>query len=73
REMMRCSQQWRHLKTLKWQGFGYGPFREPGPGELALFCLVCPQVGVNLPDNWEEEAERCEVFSLHLTPPSHLP
>ncbi|KDQ48914.1 hypothetical protein JAAARDRAFT_82556, partial [Jaapia argillacea MUCL 33604] len=58
REMMRCSRQWRHLKTLKWQGFGYSPFREPGPGELALFCPACPQVGVNLPDNWQVEAER---------------
>ncbi|KDQ49348.1 hypothetical protein JAAARDRAFT_143578, partial [Jaapia argillacea MUCL 33604] len=67
REMMRCSWQWRHLKTLKWQGFGYGPFREPGPGELTLFCLACPQVGVNLPDNWEEEAERLPwLFSRQL-------
>ncbi|KDQ52095.1 hypothetical protein JAAARDRAFT_139298, partial [Jaapia argillacea MUCL 33604] len=58
REMMRCVRQWQHLKTLKWSGFGYGEFHEPRPGELGLFCPACPQVGVNLPDGWEKDAER---------------
>jgi len=24
-------------------------------GELGLFCVACPQPGVNLPDNWKED------------------
>ncbi|TEB20942.1 hypothetical protein FA13DRAFT_1757685 [Coprinellus micaceus] len=28
--------------------------RPPSKGELALFCAVCPQPGVNLPPDWKE-------------------
>ncbi|KIK75259.1 hypothetical protein PAXRUDRAFT_98209, partial [Paxillus rubicundulus Ve08.2h10] len=38
---------WRVLKLLKWNGFGHYP-RVVGPGKLVLFCLACPQKGVNL-------------------------
>lgn len=26
-------------------------------GDLAFFCAACPQPGLNLPENWEEDAE----------------
>ncbi|KIK73123.1 hypothetical protein PAXRUDRAFT_179210, partial [Paxillus rubicundulus Ve08.2h10] len=38
---------WRVLKLFKWNGFGHDP-RAVGLGELVLFCLACPQKGVNL-------------------------
>ncbi|KAG2049430.1 hypothetical protein BDR06DRAFT_984372 [Suillus hirtellus] len=41
RELMR-------LKLLKWNGFGYER-RRPTSGELALFCLACPQSSINAP------------------------
>jgi hypothetical protein len=31
------------------------PTPEGGPGSLAFFCVTCPQPGINLPDNWEED------------------
>jgi hypothetical protein len=32
--------------------FGHDIDRQPGNGDLALFCPACPQPGINLPDNW---------------------
>ncbi|KDQ56925.1 hypothetical protein JAAARDRAFT_194870 [Jaapia argillacea MUCL 33604] len=55
-ELLRCSWQWRHLKMMKWNGFGYGPSRQPETGEMALFCPACPQKDVNLMEGWMEEA-----------------
>ncbi|KDQ49013.1 hypothetical protein JAAARDRAFT_144073, partial [Jaapia argillacea MUCL 33604] len=57
RELLRCSRQWRHLKTMKWNAFGYGPSHDPQPGEAAIFCPACPQKDVNLPDGWRNEAQ----------------
>ncbi|KAG1895091.1 uncharacterized protein F5891DRAFT_1194606 [Suillus fuscotomentosus] len=48
RELMRVAQQWRQLKLLKWNGFGYER-RRPTSGELALFCPACPQPSINSP------------------------
>ncbi|KDQ49399.1 hypothetical protein JAAARDRAFT_143483, partial [Jaapia argillacea MUCL 33604] len=55
REFMRVIHRWRHLKVMKWNGFGHGPYRKVGPGDLALWCAACPQLGINLPDDWKEE------------------
>ncbi|KAG6864254.1 hypothetical protein C0991_011049 [Blastosporella zonata] len=59
RELRRLSRSWRWLKKVKWAGFPHTgkDFMEPGPGELAIFCPTCPQPGVNLPSNWEDDAE----------------
>ncbi|KAG1886446.1 hypothetical protein F4604DRAFT_1877786 [Suillus subluteus] len=38
---------WRQLKTMKWHGFGHRS-DIPSTGELALFCLACPQPGINI-------------------------
>ncbi|KAG2060993.1 hypothetical protein BDR06DRAFT_870924 [Suillus hirtellus] len=48
RELMRVAWQWQQLKLLKWNGFGYER-RRPTSGELALFCLACPQPSINAP------------------------
>ncbi|KAF9521376.1 hypothetical protein CPB83DRAFT_778848, partial [Crepidotus variabilis] len=52
-ELRRASRQWRNLKLRKW--FGKTGKADLLRGELALFCASCPQIGVNLPDGWQEE------------------
>ncbi|KAL4065898.1 hypothetical protein J3A83DRAFT_4099337 [Scleroderma citrinum] len=46
-ELLQGSRMWRLLKLLKWQGFHTSP-KDAEPGELVLFCLACPQLGVNI-------------------------
>ena len=46
-EMLQVSQIWRLFKLMKWQGFHEGS-PDPGSGKLVLFCLACPQPGVNI-------------------------
>ncbi|KAG1859495.1 hypothetical protein C8R48DRAFT_574994, partial [Suillus tomentosus] len=46
-ELMRVARQWRHLKLLKWNGFSHET-KEVKPGDLTLFCLACPQPGINV-------------------------
>jgi hypothetical protein len=53
RELLQVSRQWRHLKYLKWHGFAHKNTIGPGPGDLATFCVACPQPDVNLPFNWK--------------------
>ena len=38
-------------------GFGHKE-EEPKEGELAHFCAGCPQPGVNLPANWNDDPEK---------------
>src|SRR5882724_7707625 len=45
-----------NLQALKRFGFGHGQSRDPGPGDLALFCPACPQPGINLPEGWEYDS-----------------
>ncbi|KAI9435991.1 hypothetical protein H4582DRAFT_1817148, partial [Lactarius indigo] len=56
RELLRVSRQWRgHLSTLisrKRFGFGYGENEEQKPGSTAIFCALCAQPGINLPEDW---------------------
>ena len=40
-------------------GFGHKE-EEPKEGELAHFCAGCPQPGVNLPANWNDDPEKCK-------------
>ncbi|KAH9474718.1 hypothetical protein JR316_0013183 [Psilocybe cubensis] len=55
-ELCRVSRQWRNIKTRKW--FGHIDDSKPERGSLALFCPTCPQPGINLPENWREEATK---------------
>ncbi|KAG6873358.1 hypothetical protein C0992_008824, partial [Termitomyces sp. T32_za158] len=61
RELRRISRSWRWLKKLKWAGFGHDGTKQPmkpDRGELAIFCPACPQSGVNLPSDWEEDPDQ---------------
>jgi len=52
-ELLRLSRQWRNLKLRKWFQFAHRPGVVPKEGEMALFCAACPQVDLNLPEDWE--------------------
>ncbi|KAG2056182.1 hypothetical protein BDR06DRAFT_981588 [Suillus hirtellus] len=47
RELMRTARQWHQCKLYKWHGFAHQN-DEPKTSDLALFCLACPQLGINL-------------------------
>ncbi|KAG1738323.1 uncharacterized protein EDB91DRAFT_1249240 [Suillus paluster] len=47
RELMRVARQWRQLKSMKWHGFGHSS-DNPNARDFALFCLACPQPGINI-------------------------
>ncbi|KAG1735762.1 hypothetical protein EDB19DRAFT_1896184 [Suillus lakei] len=57
RELMRVARQWWQLKLLKWNGHGHGS-KDRKPGDLALFCPVCPQPGINVILPPEDEREK---------------
>jgi hypothetical protein len=45
-------------------GFGNQPQGYiPEDGAMAIFCLACPQPGVNLPEDWETKYENKESVS----------
>ena len=59
-ELRRMSHLWRWMKRLKWAGYGHNqqdPLN-PEPGTLANFCPACPQVGINIPENWKDDANQ---------------
>jgi len=39
--------------------FGYAHSGlKPGDGDLAYFCAACPQAGINIPADWEDDPEQ---------------
>ncbi|KAG1721161.1 hypothetical protein EDD22DRAFT_962603 [Suillus occidentalis] len=71
RELMRVARQWRQLKTMKWHGFGHRS-DDPSTGELALFCLACPQPGINVllsEDESFDDTNLKQVISSDLVGP----
>ena len=60
-----ASWKWWHLKYLKWFGFGHST-RELAEGELALFCASCPQLGINLPNDWKDDPVQYVALLLNL-------
>ncbi|KAG1779892.1 hypothetical protein EV702DRAFT_1043281 [Suillus placidus] len=63
-KLMRVARQWRQLKLLKWNGFGHES-KDRKPGDLALFCLACPQPGINVtlpPEDMQEETNSKSKF-----------
>ncbi|PCH39311.1 hypothetical protein WOLCODRAFT_85463, partial [Wolfiporia cocos MD-104 SS10] len=57
-KLLRASRQWRNLKYQKWHDFGHDPVWKVGSGDLAIFCAACPQPGVNLQDEWEQDPDQ---------------
>ena len=61
KELLRMSQLWRWMKKLKWSGMRQVERRDalgPLDGQLAIFCPACPQVGINIPENWKLDRNR---------------
>lgn len=56
-QFLRMSRQWRHLLQLKRSARGHQPDGAEGTkaGELAVLCPACPQPGMNLPAEIEEQ------------------
>jgi hypothetical protein len=70
-EFRRMSRVWRWMKKLKWAGYGHMSHEDnstTAPGALANFCPACPQPGINLPDDWENDTNR---FAPELISCSH--
>ncbi|KAH9028953.1 hypothetical protein EDB85DRAFT_1867506, partial [Lactarius pseudohatsudake] len=59
RELLRACRQWRVLISRKRFGFGYGEDEEQKPGSMAIFCALCAQPEINLPEDWREYENRC--------------
>ena len=59
-ELRRLSRLWRWVKKLRWAGYAQrvGQPITPKSGELGIFCPACPQVGINLPDDWKLDPNR---------------
>ena len=39
-------------------GLGHEKKTELQPGGLAIFCPACPQPGINLPKEWDQDPKR---------------
>ncbi|KAF8267233.1 hypothetical protein EI94DRAFT_1701133 [Lactarius quietus] len=62
RELLRISRYWRALTSRKRFGFGYGEINQDKPGSMAIFCALCAQPGINLPEDWREYENRKTLF-----------
>ncbi|KAI0347143.1 hypothetical protein BDW22DRAFT_1322010, partial [Trametopsis cervina] len=58
REFLRVIRQWRHLKTRRQSGVSHEGYRSDVKGQMALFCPACPQPNINLPPDWQSDADR---------------
>ena len=61
---MRASTQWCYLEVLRTFGFAHDKDKTPGPGDLAWFCVACPQPGVNLLLDWYKQANQSVFHSF---------
>jgi hypothetical protein len=59
-ELRRLSRLWRWVKKLKWAGYAQRVRQPitPNPGELGNFCLACPQIGINVAEDWLTDPNR---------------
>ena len=63
-EFHQMTHLWRWMKKLKWARYGHNG-KNPSnvePGELANYCPACPQPGINLPEDWKDDPNRCIEF-----------
>ena len=49
---------WRDLMAWINAGLGHEEKTELQPGSLAIFCPACPQPGINLPKEWNQDPKR---------------
>jgi hypothetical protein len=59
---------WRDLMAWINSGLGHEKKAEYQPGGLAIFCPACPQPGINLPSNWDQDPKRCVAFPTANNP-----
>lgn len=66
---MRVSRMWNDLTLRKRAGFAHdkGLATNPPPGALAFFCPACPQPGINLPPNWQNEPDAHWKYAKVIT------
>ncbi|KAG2057847.1 hypothetical protein BDR06DRAFT_877301, partial [Suillus hirtellus] len=65
-ELMWVFRIWRDLMNRIWFGFGHETDRSPAPGDLALYCLACPQPGINLPSSWKDSYDDWLVMQRYV-------
>ena len=65
KELLRVCWQWRALISQKQFGFGYEGHEEQKPRSMAIFCALCAQPGINLPENWREYENRYVTRHQH--------
>ena len=56
-ELIHMKHVWQWLKKKKWTGHAHcgGDIYEMAPGELANFCVACPQPGINVAATWKND------------------
>ncbi|KAH9841983.1 uncharacterized protein C8Q71DRAFT_700843, partial [Rhodofomes roseus] len=54
-EFMRVTREWALLQAKKTFGFGPEGRGTPGDGDLGYFCVACPQPGINIDGQWQED------------------
>ncbi|KAF8262215.1 hypothetical protein EI94DRAFT_1773257 [Lactarius quietus] len=52
----------RYQELLRRFGFRYGEINQEKPGSMAIFCALCAQPGINLPENWREYENSKTLF-----------
>ncbi|SJL12089.1 uncharacterized protein ARMOST_15510 [Armillaria ostoyae] len=66
--LMRMLLQWWHLKMLKHGGQGHMPnsIEMTQYHDLAVLCPSCPQLGINLPEGWENAPPEMQFLYVLL-------
>jgi hypothetical protein len=54
---------WRDLIARVNSGLGHEKEAALVPGSLAIFCPACPQPGINLPEDWDQDPKRHVTFT----------
>ena len=57
---------WRDLKAQINSGLGHEAKKDLQPGALAIFCPACPQPEVNLPQGWESDPRRYQLYLMFI-------
>lgn len=58
REFGRATREWRRIKLHREFGYGHDLSQKPSNGDLASFCVACPQPEINLHPDWKSDPRR---------------